>query len=41
VKLNDAIEFAGGSSMNTPIWCAGCWYFTGKPTYGYPRVVDL
>jgi hypothetical protein len=36
VKLNDAIEFFGGSSMSTPTWCTSCHCLTSKPTEGYP-----
>jgi hypothetical protein len=37
VKLNNAIEFSGGCSMNTPTWCTSCRCFTVTPTEGYPR----
>lgn len=40
VGLMIAIEFNRGSSVNTPTWCASCQRFTGKPTYGYTKVVD-
>jgi hypothetical protein len=36
VKLNDAIEFSSGCSMNTPTWRANCHCFTATPTEGYP-----
>jgi hypothetical protein len=36
VKLKDAIEFSGGSSMNTPTWHATYRCFTTTPTEGYP-----
>jgi hypothetical protein len=32
VKLNDAIKFIRGSSMNTSTWHASCRCFTAKPT---------
>jgi hypothetical protein len=41
VKLNDVIEFADGSSMNTPTWRASYRCLAAKPTEGYPEVVDL
>jgi hypothetical protein len=41
VKLNDAIEFSGGSSMSTPTWRASCQCSTTTPTEGYPKVVSL
>jgi hypothetical protein len=37
VKLIDAIEFSGGSLMNTPTWRVSCRCFTATPTEGYPR----
>jgi hypothetical protein len=37
VKLNDAIEFTGGSSMSAPTWHTSCWCFTTTPIEGYPR----
>jgi hypothetical protein len=40
VNLNDAIEFAGGSSMRTPTWRASYWCFTGCPPKGIPKVVS-
>jgi hypothetical protein len=39
VNLDDAIEFASGSSMRTPIWRASCRCFTACPPRGIPEVV--
>jgi hypothetical protein len=36
VKLNDAIEFFAGCSMNIPTWRANCRCFITMPTKGYP-----
>jgi hypothetical protein len=41
VNLNDAIEFASGSSMRSPTWHASCWCFIGCPPRGIPKVVSL
>jgi hypothetical protein len=41
VNSNDAIEFAGGSSMRTPTWRASCRYFTACPPRGIPKVVSF
>ena len=40
VELMIAIEFTKGLSVSSPTWRASCWYFTSKPTQGYPEVVD-
>jgi hypothetical protein len=40
IKLNDAIEFSGGSSMSAPTWRASCRCFTAKTTEDTPKVVD-
>jgi hypothetical protein len=37
VKLEDAIKFFGGCSMNTPTWRASYQCFTATTTKGYPR----
>jgi hypothetical protein len=37
VKLNDAIEFSGGSLMSTNTWCASCRCFTATPTEGHTQ----
>jgi hypothetical protein len=41
VNLNDAIEFAGGSSMRTPTWRVSCQCFTACPPRGIPKVVSF
>jgi hypothetical protein len=41
VNLNDAIEFAGGSSMRTPTWRASYRCFTAYPPRGIPKVVSF
>jgi hypothetical protein len=41
VNLNEAIEFAGGSSMRTPTWRASCRCFTVYPSRGIPEVVSF
>jgi hypothetical protein len=41
VNLNDAIEFADGSSMRTPTRRASCRCFTACPSRGIPEVVSF
>jgi hypothetical protein len=41
VNYNDAIEFAGGSSMRTSTWRASCRCFTACPPRGIPEVVSF
>jgi hypothetical protein len=41
MKLKDAIELAGGSSVRSPTWRASCRCLTGYPPWDIPKVVSF